>query len=79
MIPMHYLHQLSLDLNTWYINVDKEAGEIGISSITAICFKLDRQTFESPNITATITYASPTFDPEQTFLHKLVPTASSDA
>ena len=48
MLPMHYLHHQSLDLNTWYISIEEVYGDIGISSISAIHFNLDRQTFDAP-------------------------------
>ena len=57
LLPIRYLRCLSLYLNTWYISVEDEGGNIEIPSITAIRFELDRRTFDAPHMLATLVCA----------------------
>ena len=51
---MHYLHRLSLELDTWFINVEDEGGGgVDLPSMSTIHFDLDQRTFDAPYIPAT--------------------------
>ena len=42
MLPMNFLRRLTLDLNTWCISVEEEAGYIIITRISDAFFDIDR-------------------------------------
>ena len=49
-LPMHFLRRLILNLNTWYISVEEEAGEIYPPSMYELCFEIDRHMIERPHM-----------------------------
>ena len=52
-MTMHYIFHLYVDLNTWYINVEVEAGYIYLPRIAEIYFELDHPKFNDPHMSAT--------------------------
>ena len=48
-----FLRQLTLNLNTWCVIVEEEAGDIYIPNLSMIFFELDCRTFYAPHMPAT--------------------------
>ena len=49
-LPIHFICCLTLDLNTWCISVEEDAGCINIPSRSALCFKINRRTLNQPHM-----------------------------
>ena len=66
LLPMNSLRYLSLNLNTWFISVEKNGEDIYLPSMSAIQFDLDRRTFDRTDKPSTLFYTPPSWAPTQT-------------
>ena len=66
LLPMNSLRYLSLNLNTWFISVDKNGEDIDLPSMSAIKFDLDRRTFDRTDKPSTLFYTPPSWAPTKT-------------
>ena len=53
LIPVHYFHRISIDLNMWFISVEDEGGYIKLPSMSVIRFEMDLRTFDALHMPAT--------------------------
>ena len=74
MLPIHFLRRLSLEINTSYINVEGNSGDIYLPSMSVILFELNCHKFDKPQMPVTKT---PSLEPSCAILSSTTPMPTS--